>query len=155
MMPKYHLIDEEFVTFELDRQEYAVPRRRVLDIRGTEAVGNRDNAESCVRGAIPVRDHQAPVLDLRRLFGSDEKTTMEDSLILAVAFGDDSIPMGLLVDSVGTTVPIMAGFSDKETVSKSDPRDKYILGEVQVTGKATLLLNMEKCGQYLRPYGLV
>ena len=154
-MQKYHLIDEEFVTFELDHQEYAVPKNKVLKTLGTEGIIDSDQSELCVLGAVYGKNHKVPVLDLRCLFGFEERTKKEDSLVLVAAFGPESIQIGFIVDSIGTSVPILAGFSEKDNISENDPREKYILGEVLVKGKTILLLNSDKCGQYLRSYSLV
>ncbi len=148
-MQKYHLIDEKFMTFSLNQEEYAVSMDKVLEILGTERILDSDHADSCVRGVIHSRNHTVRVFDLQCLFGFETRAKKEGASVLVTVFGSGLTRVGLMVDSIRQVVPIMAGFSEKLPTEADDPRDKFVLGQVEVEGRTIRLLNLDKWEQYL------
>jgi purine-binding chemotaxis protein CheW len=154
-MQKYHLVDEKFMTFSLNQEEYAVSMDKVLEILGTERILDSDHGDPCIRGVIQSRNHKVQVFDLRCLFGFETRTKKEGSSVLVTVFGPGLTRIGLMVDAIRQVVPIMAGFSEKATAEAGDPRDKFVLGQVEVEGRTIQLLNLDKWEQYLPPVGPV
>jgi purine-binding chemotaxis protein CheW len=148
-MQKYHLVDEKFMTFSLNQEEYAVSMDKVLEILGTEGILDSDHADSCVRGIIHSRNHIVQVFDIRCLFGLETRTKKEGSSVLVTVFGPGLTRIGLMVDAIRQVVPIMAGFSEKPPAGVDNPRDKFVLGQVEIEGRTIQLLNLDKWEQYL------
>lgn len=151
MMQKYHLVDEKFMTFSLNQEEYAVSMDKVLEILGTEGILDSDQADPCVRGVIRSRNHKVQVFDLRCLFGFEPRTKKEGSAVLVTVFGPGLTRIGFMVDTIRQVVPIMAGFSEKTPSETDNPRDKFVLGQVVVEGRTIQLLNLNKWEECLPP----
>jgi purine-binding chemotaxis protein CheW len=150
MIQKNHVIDGEFMTFDLDHEEYAVALDKVLEILGTEGIQDSDKGDPCVRGVIHIRNQNVPVLDLRCQFGLGANMNEELSAVLLTVFGPGLSKIGLLVDSIRQVIRIKASIVKKAMNEKNDPRVEFILGQVEVEGRTIILLNLDKWGQSLQ-----
>ncbi|HXL72048.1 MAG TPA: chemotaxis protein CheW, partial [bacterium] len=87
MRGKYHFIDGKFITFDLNREEYAIALERVLEIVGPGEISDTDHDDPCVRGVVKVRDLKVPVLDLYCRFGLAARADKEGSSVLVAVLG--------------------------------------------------------------------
>lgn len=144
MTENYHFIDGKFITFDLNREEYAVALERVLEIVGSEGILNSNHANPCVRGELNIRKQKVPVLDLRCLFGLTTEAEKEGSSVLITVFGKALSKVGLLVDSMRQVTHIRTGFLEKPPTAEENTRSEYVLGQILVEGRTVVILNLDK-----------
>lgn len=93
----------QLVSFELDRQEYALPIESVQEIvQVPEIVNAIPNADSHVVGVMNLRNRLLPLVSLRSMFGLPPSAVGEQSRIVVVAHAIDGVPhaVGLVTDTV-------------------------------------------------------
>lgn len=97
--------EEQFVVFELDEQEYAVPIESVQEIvRVPEELTHVPKTPDFVEGVINLRGTVLPVIDLRKRFDIEEKQRDEHQRIMV--FIIDNVSVGFIVDSVSEVLKI-------------------------------------------------
>ena len=102
---------EEFLTFRLGGEEYAIDILQVQEIRAHESVTRIASAPEFIRGVINLRGTIVPIVDLRVKFGFDSAAnTAPVVIILSIA---DRV-IGVVVDAV-TDVVDLAAEQIKET----------------------------------------
>ncbi|HEY2627738.1 MAG TPA: chemotaxis protein CheW [Usitatibacter sp.] len=95
---------EEFLTFRLGQEEYAIDILQVREIRAQEPVTRIADVARFVMGVIHLRGAIVPILDLRLKFdlprGTDDSTVV---IILSLA----GRLMGVVVDAVSDVVSLL------------------------------------------------
>ncbi len=93
---------EEFLTFTLGDEEYAIDILKVQEIRGYDAVTKIANTPDFIKGVINLRGTIVPIIDLRIKFrlGRAEYNQFTVVIILNVA---DRV-VGVVVDSVSDVI---------------------------------------------------
>src|SRR5574337_2233948 len=96
--------EQEFLTFPLGREEYAIDILKVQEIRGYESVTTIANAPAFIKGVINLRGTIVPIVDLRIQFGLArvEYTPFTVVIILNVA----ERVVGAVVDSVSDVMAL-------------------------------------------------
>ncbi|HEX4555406.1 MAG TPA: chemotaxis protein CheW [Xanthobacteraceae bacterium] len=104
--------DLVLVSFELGRQEYALPLGRVREIVPLPAsVSAIPRADTAVLGVTSLRDELIPLLSLHALLGFPvPEQTDERPRVLVVAFGDKSV--GLVADRTKEILRVAPGLVD-------------------------------------------
>lgn len=95
---------EEFLTFRLGQEEYAIDILQVREIRAQEPVTRIADAATFVMGIINLRGAIVPILDLRLKFGlphASEASTVVIILSLEGRF------LGVVVDAVSDVVSML------------------------------------------------
>jgi len=96
---------EEFLTFRLGGEEYAIDILQVQEIRAHESVTRIASAPEFIRGVINLRGTIVPIVDLRVKFGFDSAAnTAPVVIILSIA---DRV-IGVVVDAVTDVVDLAA-----------------------------------------------
>jgi purine-binding chemotaxis protein CheW len=102
---------EEFLTFRLGGEEYAIDILQVQEIRADEKVTRIASAPDFIRGVINLRGIIVPIVDLRVKFGFDSASNVAPVvIILSIA----RRVIGVVVDAV-TDVVNLAGDQIRET----------------------------------------
>jgi purine-binding chemotaxis protein CheW len=101
-------VREEYITFLLGGEEYAVAIERVREVLRCPPLTEVPRAPSHVRGVVSVRGEVVAVVEPRRRLGLPEgDRPVGNSRLLVVDVGDG--PVGLLVDSVSNVVRLRPG----------------------------------------------
>lgn len=95
---------QEFLTFTIGQEEYAIDILTVQEIRGYEAVTAIAGAPEFIKGVISLRGTIVPIVDLRIKFGLGkvEYTPFTVVIILHV----DGRIVGIVVDSVSNVTAL-------------------------------------------------
>lgn len=93
---------QEFLTFTLGEEEYAIDILRVQEIRGYDAVTRIANTPQYIKGVINLRGTIVPIVDLRIKFKLDEVTYSEFTVVIILSVGERVI--GVVVDSVSDVI---------------------------------------------------
>lgn len=93
---------EEYLSFEVGGQRYAVAIASVREIRGWTEPSSMPDAEPCIMGVINLRGEILPLMDLAAKLGLVTPEINERSVIIVVEIGENTI--GMLVDSVSNII---------------------------------------------------
>jgi len=92
---------QEFLTFIIGKEEFAVEILRVQEIRGWEKPNPLPNVPSYVKGVVDLRGTIVPIIDLREKFGLNatyNNTTVV--IVVHVLTKQGERIVGLVVDAV-------------------------------------------------------
>ena len=90
--------ENEFLSFVLGEEHYALDITTVKEIRGYEATTKIANAPSYIKGVINLRGDIVPIVDLRIKFGIGEATYNEWTIVIMLNVRDRIV--GIVVDGV-------------------------------------------------------
>lgn len=93
---------QEFLSFTLGEEHYAVDIMKVQEIRGWEKATKIANAPDFIKGVINLRGDIVPIVDLRIKFNVGEPTYNEFTIVIVLQI--HSRIVGIVVDSVSDVV---------------------------------------------------
>jgi len=137
---------EQYLTFLLTGEEYAISILKVKEIIEYDTVTTVPKTPRWVRGVINLRGAVVPVLDLGLKFGLEERPVTKTTCIVIVEgqVEGQSTLMGVMADAVSQVMDIAAG--DVQEVPTFGTRIKvdYLQGMAQLGKKFVLLLDIDK-----------
>ena len=71
----------QFVTFTLNNEEYAVDILNVQEINRITEIARVPNSPDFIEGVVNLRGKVIPVLNLRKIFGFEEKDTVASIVV--------------------------------------------------------------------------
>jgi purine-binding chemotaxis protein CheW len=99
--------DQEFLTFTLGNENYALDILTVKEIRGYENPTKIANAPPFIKGVINLRGDIVPIVDLRLKFNVGQATYDEFTIVIVLHIHNRIV--GIVVDSVSDVVSLSAG----------------------------------------------
>ncbi|ATX76907.1 chemotaxis protein CheW [Reinekea forsetii] len=99
-------VDEEFLSFVLGDESYALDIMSVKEIRGYETVTKIANAPAFVKGVLNLRGDIVPIVDLRMKFDIGQATYDEFTIVIMLSVNDRIV--GVVVDAVSDVVKFSA-----------------------------------------------
>jgi purine-binding chemotaxis protein CheW len=145
-MTENAIVQQQYLTFFLAGEEYAVPVLRVKEILEYEVVTRVPKTPSWVRGVFNLRGSVVPVVDLATKFGMGETKISKTTCVVIVEIGlaAETVVMGVIVDSVSQVIDI----SDKDIEPAPSfgtlVHLSYLAGMVTMGKKFALLLNIDE-----------
>lgn len=94
--------DQEFLSFVLGEEHYALDITTVKEIRGYEQVTKIANAPAFIKGVMNLRGDIVPVVDLRIKFSVGEATYNEFTIVIMLNVHDRIV--GIVVDGVSDVI---------------------------------------------------
>lgn len=107
-----------FVSFTVERQEYAIPIEHVQEIvQIPENIAHVPNSASHVLGVISLRDKLLPLVSLRQLFGLSMQPLNEQNRIVVIHLPADQerqmrIAVGIVTDTVNEVLRVQRNIVD-------------------------------------------
>lgn len=98
--------DNQFVTFCVAGEMFAVPMAPVQEIIRVPAVAQLPLAPPSLLGLANLRGRVLPIINLRRLFGCDEREHDDTTRALVIHIGQ---PLGFVVDKVASVISVEPG----------------------------------------------
>ncbi len=89
---------QEYLTFILGPEEYAIDILKVQEIRGYDAVTTIANAPAFIKGVVNLRGTIVPIVDLRIKFGIGNVEYTPFTVVIILNIGGRVV--GIVVDSV-------------------------------------------------------
>ncbi|MGO9862784.1 MAG: chemotaxis protein CheW [Terriglobales bacterium] len=137
---------QQYLTFLLCGEEYAINILRVKEIIGYDTVTTVPKTPKWVRGVINLRGNVVPVVDLAVRFGLADRQVTKTTCIVIVdgqVDGQNTL-IGVMADAVSQVMDVAAG--DLQEVPTFGTRIKvdYLQGMVQLGKKFVLLLDIDK-----------
>ncbi|MEE8338049.1 MAG: chemotaxis protein CheW [Dehalococcoidia bacterium] len=135
-------IEQQLVVFDLAGQQYGVDISTVREIIRMTEITHVPDAPPSVEGVINLRGGVIPVVDLRKRFGLRVTRPTDQSRVLVVELGGDSV--GVIVDAVAEVLRIPASSIEDTTSLVTTADSYYIDGIAKVDEDLLILLNLTK-----------
>jgi purine-binding chemotaxis protein CheW len=137
---------EQYLTFFIGDDEYAVGILRVREIIQYDAVTRVPKTPSWVRGVINLRGSVVPVVDLAVKFGLPESLPTKSTCIVIIETeieGERAI-MGVLADAVSQVVDLPPSEVQAPPTLGTRVRVDYLVGMGRSGKKFVLILDVDK-----------
>jgi purine-binding chemotaxis protein CheW len=132
---------QEFLTFTLGGEEYAIDILKVQEIRGYDSVTHIANTPAFIKGVINLRGLIVPIVDMRIKFNLGEPVYNEFTVTVILNLGKRVI--GAVVDSVSDVISLSA--EDIHPAPEFGTFDmQYLLGLAAVNDRMLILLDIER-----------
>lgn len=137
---------DQYLTFMVDGEEYAVEILQVQEIKGWDTVTPVPNTPDYVMGVINLRGAVVPIIDLRKRFHLDAITFGPTTVIIVVKVVDEDSErtVGVVVDAVSEVYR----FNREDVQPPPDLGNaigtEFVRGLVAVEDKMVILLEINR-----------
>ena len=137
---------QQYLTFLLADEEYAISILRVKEIIGYDTVTSVPKTPSWIRGVINLRGNVVPVVDLAVRFGLAERPVTKTTCIIIVEWQMETqnTMMGVIADAVSQVMDIAAGEIQAAPSFGTRVKVDYLQGMAEIGKKFALLLDIDK-----------
>lgn len=133
---------QEFLTFSLGDENYAIDILTVKEIRGYESVTKIANAPPFIKGVINLRGDIVPIVDLRIKFNVGQVTYDEFTIVIVLHIRNRIV--GIVVDGVSDVV----GLSKEQLRPPPDFgvafNSRYLLGLASINEQMIILVDINE-----------
>lgn len=133
---------EEFLTFTLGEEEYAIDILKVQEIRGYDSVTGIANTPDYIKGVINMRGVIVPVVDMRLKFHLGNATYDEFTVMIILNLGQRIV--GMVVDSVSDVIALQPEEIRKAPDFGSTFDTEYLVGLANVGERMAIVVDIEK-----------
>lgn len=132
---------QEFLTFVIGDESYALDIMKVKEIRGYEDVTKIANAPSFIKGVINLRGDIVPIVDLRIKFNVGEAIYNEFTIVIMLNIENRIV--GIVVDEVSDVIKV-----DGEDIAPPPEfgvafDSRFLHGLVTIENAMIILVNIE------------
>ena len=137
---------EQYLTFHLGDEEYAVGILQVREIIEYGIVTRVPTTPPFIRGVINVRGSVVPVIDLAVKFGLTPNPVTRRSciLLIEVDIAGEPTVMGVVADAVSQVVDLLPGDIEPAPPFGTKVHVDYLLGMVKLGDKFALVLDIDR-----------
>jgi len=132
----------EFLTFTLGNEEYAIDILKVQEIRGYDAVTRVANAPAFIKGVINLRGSIVPIVDLRVKFGGLNVKYTPFTVVIILYIGKRMV--GIVVDGVSDVMSFSPSSIRPAPEFSSSVGTEYIAGLVSADERMLVVLDIER-----------
>ena len=133
---------QEYLTFTLGKEEYAMDILKVQEIRGYDSVTHIANAPNFMKGVINLRGVIVPVIDLRIKFNLEQVTYDEFTVVIIISILGRVI--GMVVDGVSDVVTLPPEQIKPAPEFGSNTHADYITGIGTVNRQMLILVDINR-----------
>ncbi len=134
--------DKKYLTFDLDKQEYALDIQFVTEIIGLQKITNLPDMPAYVRGVINLRGKVIPVIDIRIRFGLSEREYDERTCIIVIDIKD--LTVGLIVDKVDEVIDLSDKQIEPPPKVRKGSESRFISGLGKYNEEVKIILDVDK-----------
>jgi purine-binding chemotaxis protein CheW len=131
----------QFVTFKVGNEEYAIDILKVQEINRIVDITPVPNSPHYIEGVINLRGRVIPVINLRKFFGLETKTSDTNSRIIVVDIG---IVLGVMVDSVSEVLRVSSDIVEPPPSMSVSISSEYIKGIGKLDDRLLILIDIDK-----------
>jgi purine-binding chemotaxis protein CheW len=135
--------DNQFVTFSVAGEMFAVPMGPVQEIIRVPEVARLPLAPSTLNGLSNLRGRVLPIISLRKLFGCEERDHDDSSRALVINLGQ---PLGFVVDKVSSVISVEEGQVESAESIQSIVAADFLTGVIKrpgSDGRQEMLLTLD------------
>ena len=133
---------QEFLTFTLGEEEYAIDILRVQEILGYDAVTRIANTPHFIKGVINLRGTIVPIVDLRLKFNLSDVTYSEFTVVIILSVAERVI--GIVVDSVSDVITLSAEQVKPAPQFSSSVEGDHLKGIGTVDDRMLIIIDIER-----------
>ncbi|OGU13106.1 MAG: chemotaxis protein CheW [Geobacteraceae bacterium GWC2_53_11] len=133
---------QEYLTFTLGKEEYAMDILKVQEIRGYDSVTHIANSPDFMKGVINLRGVIVPIIDMRIKFDLDDVVYDEFTVVIIMKILGRVI--GMVVDGVSDVVTLLAEQIKPAPEFGSSINAEYITGIGTVNEQMLILTDIER-----------
>jgi purine-binding chemotaxis protein CheW len=143
---KEEVIQQQYLTFFLADEEYAINIQRVKEIIEYTTVTKVPKVPEWIRGVINLRGNVVPIVDLAVRFGLEERPVTKTTCIVVVEIEQDSerTVMGVIADAVNQVIDLTPKDIEEPPAFGTRVRLEYLLGMGKLGKKFALILNIDR-----------
>lgn len=131
--------EDKFLTFVLNREEYGIEIRYVMEIIGIQNITEVPDVPRYIKGVINLRGKVIPVMDVRLRFELEERAYDDRTCIVVICIDEQSV--GLIVDRVSEVLDIPNGDIEPPPKGRRGENSRFIQGMGKVGEQVKILLN--------------
>lgn len=132
----------QMVVFKLGQEEYGIPITQVQEINRLTSPTKIPNSPAFVEGVINLRGKIIPILDLRKRFGLAQVDYSEESRIVVVEIGGNTV--GVTVDSVNEVLRLPSANIEPTPSIVAGIGAEYLNGVGKINDRLLILLDLNK-----------
>jgi purine-binding chemotaxis protein CheW len=138
--------NDQYLTFFIRREEYAVSILRVKEIIEYETVTRVPTTPLHVRGVINLRGAVLPVVDLAAKFGHPESEPTRTTCIVVVEtqLRGQTIVVGVVADAVSEVVALPANQIEPPPPFGTNVHVDFLVGMGKLDGRLVLVLEIDR-----------
>ena len=133
---------QEFLTFTLGEEEYAIDILKVQEIRGYDPVTAIAGAPAFIKGVINLRGTIVPVVDLRIKFGVGEQTYTPFTVVIILDLGERVV--GIVVDRVSDVMALPREAIHTAPDFAAQVGARHILGLGMLDERMLIIIDIER-----------
>ncbi len=133
---------QEYLTFTLGKEEYAMDILKVQEIRGYDSVTSIANSPNFMKGVINLRGVIVPIIDMRIKFNLDNVVYDEFTVVIIINVLGRVI--GMVVDGVSDVVTLSSDQIKPAPEFGSSINSEYITGIGTVNEQMLILTDIER-----------
>lgn len=139
------LSGEQYLSFMLDDEEYAVDILRVQEVRGWTPVTRLPASPEYIKGVLNLRGAIVPVIDLRERFGFETRPYGPTTVVVVVKAvqEDEERIIGLVVDAVAETYHIQPEEIRPAPRLETSIRPDFIAGLATLNERMIVMLDLD------------
>lgn len=134
--------ENQFVTFMLGDEEYAIEALRVQEITGLPPITKVPYLPPFVKGVINLRGSVIPVIDLRLRFGFQEAHYSKQTCVIVLKLGKKVT--GIIVDAVSEVASLPVARMDPPPDFGRGIKTDFLKGIGKLGDRMLILLDAEK-----------
>ena len=135
--------DNQFVTFSVEGEMFAVPMGPVQEIIRVPEVARLPLAPESLDGLANLRGRVLPIVNLRKLFGCTQRANDDASRAVVIQLGQ---PLGFVVDRVASVLSVEPSEVESATAIQSIVNTDYLTGVIKrtdVDGQPEMLMVLD------------
>lgn len=136
------VIDNKYIVFELEEEEYAIPVESVAAIERILPITRVPGTPRFVKGVVNLRGVVTPVIDLKEKFKGRLIEFNEQTRIIVVKIKE--ITVGLIVDSANDVIDINKEQIEPSPETINTEVTDFIDGVVKMDNRLFILLDLDK-----------
>jgi purine-binding chemotaxis protein CheW len=138
--------DSQYLTFHSSGELFGVKILRVKEIKEYTEVTSIPLMPEFIKGVINLRGNVVPIIDLPLRLGKEKTKLTKRSciIIIEVRYEEDSMDIGILVDSVSEVIEIPESMIESAPSFGSKIRIDFIQGIGKIENRFVILLEINK-----------
>jgi purine-binding chemotaxis protein CheW len=133
---------QEYLTFTLGPEEYAIDILKVQEIRGYEQPTSIANAPAFIKGVINLRGIIVPIVDMRIKFGVGKAEYTPFTVVIILSLGGRVV--GMVVDGVSDVTSLRADQVRPPPEFAATVDTRYIKGLGTLGERMLIVVDIEK-----------
>lgn len=141
------VVSEQFLTFEVGSELFALPILSVQEIRGWDKVSQIPRTEAHILGVVNLRGTVVPVLDVRTRLGMDSREPTATTVVIVVRIESadyGTTIVGCVVDAVSDVATIEPELILPPPAACGSVDSHFVCGVATVDQRLALLLDVNR-----------